>query len=36
MADIRIKKAFSHSLWGKTVQGESTPDGLKGDETHAA
>jgi tRNA A37 methylthiotransferase MiaB len=36
MADISIKKVFLHSLWGEVVYGESKPDGLKGDKTHAA
>ncbi len=36
MVNVRIEKAFSHSLWGRIVKIEQTPLGLKGDESYAA
>ena len=36
LADIRIEKAFSHSLWGKPATVESQAKALKGVEIYAA
>ncbi|MFC1515753.1 tRNA (N6-isopentenyl adenosine(37)-C2)-methylthiotransferase MiaB [Thermodesulfobacteriota bacterium] len=36
LVDIRIEKAFPHSLWGKPVAIETTASGLKGEGTYVA
>ena len=36
MVDVRIEKAYSHSLWGRPQGAETEPGGLKGETCHAA
>jgi tRNA-2-methylthio-N6-dimethylallyladenosine synthase len=36
LINVRIEKAFSHSLWGKPLAGASTAKGVKGVECYAA
>ncbi|MBC8392874.1 MAG: radical SAM protein, partial [Deltaproteobacteria bacterium] len=36
MVEVRIEKAFSHSLWGKVNKIKIEPLGLKGEESYAA
>jgi hypothetical protein len=36
IVDVMIKKAYSHSLWGKTVYINPESIGLKGDKNYAA
>jgi len=34
--NVRILKAFSHSLWGEPVSAEPISFGLRGDESYVA
>jgi tRNA-2-methylthio-N6-dimethylallyladenosine synthase len=34
LVDVKILKAFSHSLWGKTVRKEPTDVGLRGEKSY--
>jgi tRNA-2-methylthio-N6-dimethylallyladenosine synthase len=36
LVDIKIKKAYSHSLWGQAVEGKAAAEGLKGEKSYAA
>jgi tRNA-2-methylthio-N6-dimethylallyladenosine synthase len=36
MVQVKIDKAYAHSLWGKPVEIESTAEGLKGEKSYAA
>ncbi len=36
LVHVKIEKAYSHSLWGKPVEIESTAEGLKGEKSYAA
>ncbi|MCK5700325.1 MAG: TRAM domain-containing protein, partial [Cyclobacteriaceae bacterium] len=36
MVQVKIDKAYAHSLWGKHVEIESTAEGLKGEKSYAA
>jgi tRNA-2-methylthio-N6-dimethylallyladenosine synthase len=36
LVHVKIEKAYSHSLWGKPVEIESTAEGLKGEDSYAA
>jgi tRNA-2-methylthio-N6-dimethylallyladenosine synthase len=36
LVNVKIEKAFSHSLWGRPVEFESTAEGLKGEKSYAA
>ena len=34
--DVKIEKAYAHSLWGKPIEIDSTAEGLKGEKSYAA
>jgi tRNA-2-methylthio-N6-dimethylallyladenosine synthase len=36
LVDIKIEKAYSHSLWGKTFEAQTAAEGLKGERSYAA
>ncbi len=36
LVDVKIEKAYAHSLWGKPVGTETETDGLKGEKSYAA
>lgn len=36
LVQVKIEKAYSHSLWGKPVEIEITAEGLKGEKSYAA
>lgn len=36
LVDVKIEKAYSHSLWGKLVEGKAAAERLKGDRSYAA
>ena len=36
LVQVRIEKAYSHSLWGEPVEIQNTAKGLKGEESYAA
>ncbi len=36
LVQVKIEKAYSHSLWGKPVEIEFTAEGLKGEKSYAA
>ena len=36
LVDIKIEKAYSHSLWGKPAEGKAAAEGLKGERSYAA
>ncbi|MEE4262882.1 MAG: tRNA (N6-isopentenyl adenosine(37)-C2)-methylthiotransferase MiaB [Desulfobacteraceae bacterium] len=36
LVDVKIEKAYSHSLWGKPVEPKAAGDGLKGEKSYAA
>ena len=36
LVNVKIEKAFSHSLWGRPVEFEFTAEGLKGEKSYAA
>ena len=36
LVDVKIEKAYSHSLWGKLVEGKVVAERLKGDRSYAA
>jgi tRNA-2-methylthio-N6-dimethylallyladenosine synthase len=36
LVDVKIEKAYSHSLWGKLAEGKAAAEGLKGERSYAA
>jgi hypothetical protein len=36
LINVKIEKAYSHSLWGKPVEGKTAAEGLKGERSYAA
>jgi tRNA-2-methylthio-N6-dimethylallyladenosine synthase len=36
LVNVKIEKAYSHSLWGKPVEVKALPEGLKGERSYAA
>jgi len=36
LVDVKIEKAYSHSLWGKLAEGKVAAEGLKGERSYAA
>jgi len=36
LVDVKIEKAYSHSLWGKLAGGKAAAEGLKGEKSYAA
>ena len=36
LVNVKIEKAYSHSLWGKPVEGKAAAEGLKGERSYAA
>lgn len=36
LVNVKIEKAYSHSLWGKPVEGKTAAEGLKGERSYAA
>jgi len=36
LVDVKIEKAYSHSLWGKPVEDKAAAKRLKGDRSYAA
>jgi len=36
LVDVKIEKAYAHSLWGKSVGEGTEADGLKGEKSYAA